>query len=35
LADDPVTAAPTPAAGRVQISVEEALAALDPARWES
>jgi SAM-dependent methyltransferase len=31
---DPVTGAPTPAAGQVQISVEEAVAALDPARWE-
>jgi SAM-dependent methyltransferase len=31
---DPVTGAPTLAAGQVQISVEEALAVLDPARWE-
>jgi SAM-dependent methyltransferase len=31
---DPATGAPTPAAGQVQISVEEAVAALHPARWE-
>jgi SAM-dependent methyltransferase len=31
---DPVTGAPTPAAGQVQISVEDAVAALHPARWE-
>jgi SAM-dependent methyltransferase len=31
---DPVTGAPTPAAGQVQICIEDALAALDPARWE-
>jgi SAM-dependent methyltransferase len=31
---DPVTGAPTPAAGQIQISVEEAVAALHPARWE-
>ena len=31
---DPATGAPTPAAGQVQISVEEAVAALDPDRWE-
>jgi SAM-dependent methyltransferase len=31
---DPATGAPTPAAGQVQVSVEEALAALDPGRWE-
>jgi hypothetical protein len=31
---DPATGAPTPAAGQVQISVEEAVAALDPAHWE-
>jgi 2-polyprenyl-3-methyl-5-hydroxy-6-metoxy-1,4-benzoquinol methylase len=31
---DPVTGAPTAAAGQVQVSVEAALAALDPGRWE-
>jgi SAM-dependent methyltransferase len=31
---DPETGAPTPAAGQVQICVEEAVAALHPARWE-
>ena len=31
---DPATGAPTAAAGQVQVSVEEARAALDPARWE-
>jgi hypothetical protein len=31
---DPVTGAPTPAAGGAQISVEEAVAALRPARSE-
>lgn len=30
---DPASGAPTPAAGQVQVSVEEALAALDPDRW--
>jgi SAM-dependent methyltransferase len=31
---DPATGAATPAAGQVQVSVDEAVAALDPARWE-
>ena len=31
---DPATGAPTPAAGQVQVSVGEALEALDPRRWE-
>ena len=31
---DPATGAPTAAAGQVQVSVEEARAALDPAGWE-
>jgi 2-polyprenyl-3-methyl-5-hydroxy-6-metoxy-1,4-benzoquinol methylase len=31
---DPATGAATPAAGQVQVSVGEALAALDPALWE-
>ena len=31
---DPATGAETPAAGQVQVSVEEAVAALDPDRWE-
>jgi hypothetical protein len=31
---DPATGAPTPAAGQVQISVEEAVAALHPPCWE-
>ncbi|HEX4363086.1 MAG TPA: class I SAM-dependent methyltransferase [Solirubrobacteraceae bacterium] len=31
---DPSTGAPTPAAGQVQISVEDAVAALDPAQWD-
>lgn len=31
---DPTTGAPTPAAGQEQVSVETALAALDPSRWE-
>jgi SAM-dependent methyltransferase len=30
---DPATGAPTPAAGQVQVSVEEALEALDPNTW--
>ena len=30
---DPATGEPTPAAGQVQVSVEEAVAALDPRRW--
>jgi SAM-dependent methyltransferase len=31
---DPATGAETAAAGQVQVSVEDAVAALDPARWE-
>lgn len=31
---DPATGAPTPAAGQVQVSVDEAVDALDPDRWE-
>ncbi len=31
---DPATGAPTPAAGQVQISVDGAVAALEPDRWE-
>lgn len=31
---DPATGAPTAAASQVQVSVEAAVAALDPARWE-
>jgi 2-polyprenyl-3-methyl-5-hydroxy-6-metoxy-1,4-benzoquinol methylase len=31
---DPATGAPTAAAGQVQVSVEAAVAALDPDRWE-
>jgi 2-polyprenyl-3-methyl-5-hydroxy-6-metoxy-1,4-benzoquinol methylase len=31
---DPASGAPTAAAGQVQVSVEAALAALDPDRWE-
>ncbi|MEJ3658375.1 class I SAM-dependent methyltransferase [Actinomycetes bacterium KLBMP 9759] len=31
---DPATGAPTPAAGQVQVSVEDAVAALDPTGWE-
>jgi SAM-dependent methyltransferase len=31
---DPATGAATPAAGQVQVSVDEAVAALDPVRWE-
>jgi SAM-dependent methyltransferase len=31
---DPATGAPTAAAGQVQVSVEEARAALDPQQWE-
>lgn len=31
---DPATEAATPAEGQVQISVDEAVAALDPAGWE-
>jgi SAM-dependent methyltransferase len=31
---DPATGAPTPAAGQVQVSVDEAVAALDAAHWE-
>ena len=31
---NPATGAPTPAAGQVQISVDTAVAALDPSRWD-
>lgn len=31
---DPATGEPTPAAGQVQVTVEEALAALDPGTWD-
>ena len=31
---DPATGAPTPAAGQVQVSVEEAVEALDPGVWD-
>ena len=31
---DPATGEPTPAAGQVQVSVEAALAALEPDLWE-
>ncbi|MFC4950693.1 class I SAM-dependent methyltransferase [Pseudonocardia sp. GCM10023141] len=31
---DPATGAATPAAGQVQVSVDDAVAALDPALWE-
>jgi hypothetical protein len=31
---DPTTGAPTQAAGQVQVSVDSAVAALDPRRWE-
>jgi hypothetical protein len=31
---DPATGAPTPAAGQVQVSVDEAAAALDPHEWD-
>lgn len=31
---DPATGAPTPAAGQVQVSVDEAVAALDPHDWD-
>lgn len=31
---DPATGAPTPAAGQVQVTVEDALAVLDRERWE-
>jgi hypothetical protein len=31
---DPTTGAPTPAAGQVQVSVDTAVTALDPSRWE-
>ncbi len=31
---DPATGAPTPAAGQVQVSVDDAVAALEPSRWE-
>ena len=31
---DPATGAPTPAAGQVQVSVDAAVAALDPGHWE-
>ena len=31
---DPATGQPTPAAGQVQVSVEGAVAALEPDRWE-
>ena len=31
---DPATGAATAAAGQVQVSVEAALAALDPGRWQ-
>ena len=30
---DPATGAPTPAAGQLQVSVDEAVAALDPLEW--
>jgi hypothetical protein len=32
--NDPATGAATAAAGQVQVSVEDALAALDPDQWE-
>jgi hypothetical protein len=31
---DPATDAPTPAAGQVRVSVDEAVEALDPHEWE-
>ena len=31
---DPVTGAPTPAAGQVQVSVDAAVAALEPREWQ-
>ena len=31
---DPATGAETPVAGQVQVSVDEAVAALNPALWE-
>jgi SAM-dependent methyltransferase len=31
---DPATGAPTPTAGQMQISVDTAVAALDPSRWD-
>jgi len=31
---DPATDAPTPAAGQVQVSVDEAVEALDPHEWD-
>ena len=31
---DPETGAPTPAAGQVQVSVDDAVEALDPVEWE-
>lgn len=31
---DPATGAPTPAAGQVQVSVDEAVEALDPREWD-
>ncbi len=31
---DPASGAPTPAAGQVQVSVEEAVEALDPCEWD-
>jgi hypothetical protein len=31
---DPATGAPSPAAGQVQVSVDEALEALDPHEWD-
>lgn len=31
---DPATGAPTPAAGQTQVSVDEAIEALDPHEWQ-
>jgi hypothetical protein len=31
---DPTTAAPSPAAGQVQVTVDAALEVLDPGAWE-
>jgi hypothetical protein len=31
---DPATGEPTPAAGQVQVTVDEAVGALDPDRWQ-
>ncbi len=31
---DPATGAPTPAAGQAQVSVDEAVEALDPHEWD-